>query len=68
MNKEQTKAELLARGKSLYEFTARSLTDETAIDSDEFVIEGLRPFKIALSEINILHFFEFQQIRLPSLR
>jgi hypothetical protein len=58
MNKEQAKATLLFRGESLYEFTARVLTDETAIDSDEFVIEGKT---IALSEFYMLFFLNFNK-------
>src|SRR5437868_1332544 len=64
MNGNQTKAELVVRGKQTYEFNARSLTDKTAIDTDEFVIEGLRPFKITVSEYHVLQFLIFQQTRL----
>jgi hypothetical protein len=64
MNENQTKAELVVRGKQTYEFNARSLTDKTAIDTDEFVIEGLRPFKITVSEYHVLQFLIFQQTRL----
>ena len=64
MNKEKTKAGLIVSGKSLHEFTARSLIDKVAIYSDDFVIEGLRPFKITVLENNVLHFLIFQQIRM----
>ncbi len=54
----------MSAGKSLHEFTARSLIDKVAIYSDEFVIEGLRPFKITVLENNVLHFLIFHQIRM----
>jgi hypothetical protein len=62
MNENKTKAKLIVRGKQTYEFTARSLTDKTAIDTEEFVIEGLRPFKKQYQKLMYCNFLCFNKL------
>lgn len=64
INFKQTKAKLTVRGKPRYEFTTKRLTDTVAVYTDEFAVEGLRPFRITVLELNVLQFIIFQQTRM----
>jgi hypothetical protein len=64
VNPEQTKAKLIEKGKPLYEFTTKRVDDTVAIYADEFVIEGLRSFKITVIEFYVLQFIIIQQTRM----
>jgi hypothetical protein len=45
INPKQHKAELIVKGKPIYEFITKNLTNTVAVYTDEFAIEGLKPFK-----------------------
>jgi Fe2+ or Zn2+ uptake regulation protein len=63
-NPKQTKAELVVKGKSIYQFTTKNLTNTVAVYTDEFAIEGLKPFKKTVLETILLQFIIFQQTRI----